>query len=314
MNTKTLTERFSVSSADARIDTEAGVAYGVKLNGPRSANGRKYRREGLRKATPLYEGVKVYANHVEPDEFGRLPPRREEDLLGRMKGVKLGKDGHRADFHVRPSKRGILEDLKHDPELLGFSHTIEALVESDLDADGDEVIAEIPAVHSVDLVTDPATTSGLFEQREGDAKVSERIEKLLKEQADEQKARADKAEKALQESSVRAEKAEKELAATKALLEQSAKDKADLEAKFQAQEEAQKAAIIEGICSERGITDAKVKESLKALDVETAKALAESFGTVPAKSGGAPRSEGRAAPQGNVSDDAFLNALTGGIC
>jgi hypothetical protein len=52
-------------------------------------------------------------------------------------------------------------DAENAPENVGFSHNVEAVVKRE----GEQVIVEeIVAVRSVDLVADPATTCGLFEQ------------------------------------------------------------------------------------------------------------------------------------------------------
>ena len=48
--------RESESGFD-RIDTEAGVIYGVKVLGPKSRNGRIYEDAAIRRAVPMY-GVK----------------------------------------------------------------------------------------------------------------------------------------------------------------------------------------------------------------------------------------------------------------
>ena len=73
------------------------------------------------------------------------------------------------DFHFNP-KHALAEqlvwDAGHAPENVGFSHNVQARTVRQ----GDETLVEaILKVHSVDLVADPATTCGLFEQEQGRA-------------------------------------------------------------------------------------------------------------------------------------------------
>jgi hypothetical protein len=74
--------------------------------------------------------------------------------------------GLRGDFHFNP-KHALAEqliwDAEHSPENVGFSHNVEARTSR---RDGKVVVEEITRVQSVDLVADPATTRGLFEQHE----------------------------------------------------------------------------------------------------------------------------------------------------
>ena len=69
-----------------------------------------------------------------------------------------------ADFHYNP-KHALAEQLKWDAENasenVGFSHDVMARVSR---RGGKAVVEEITRVVSVDLVADPATTRGLFEQ------------------------------------------------------------------------------------------------------------------------------------------------------
>ncbi len=147
---------------ELRVDAEAGVLRGVKVLGMNSRNGRVYPAETLLKAMPLYEGAKVNVNHPQGNPTG---PRDYRDRIGLIRNVATRPEaGLFADFHFNP-KHPLAEqlawDAKHAPENVGFSHNVEAKVARR----GQEwIVEEILQVQGVDLVADPATTRGLFEQ------------------------------------------------------------------------------------------------------------------------------------------------------
>ncbi|MEN6458586.1 MAG: hypothetical protein ABFC63_06615 [Thermoguttaceae bacterium] len=144
-----------------RVDREAGVIRGVKVLGLESRNGRSYLPEALAKAAPLYEEAKVNVNHPRGNPGG---PRDYQDRIGTVRSVTLRPgEGLFADFHFNP-KHALAEqliwDAERSPENVGFSHNVEARCVRR----GDRLVVEaITRVQSVDLVADPATTRGLFE-------------------------------------------------------------------------------------------------------------------------------------------------------
>lgn len=140
------------------VDRTAGVIPGVKLLGAVSARGREYPRDVMQKAMPLYEGVCVNVDHVDPGERRSL-----RDRIGVIKNVALREDGLYGDFHFNP-KHALAEqvawDAENAPQKLGFSH--DARGPSKVRG-GKVVVESIDKVLSVDLVANPATTGGLFE-------------------------------------------------------------------------------------------------------------------------------------------------------
>jgi hypothetical protein len=146
-----------VDSRGSTLAVEEGVIRGVKILGLESKNGRSYSPQALQQAAPLYEGAKSNANHADG-------PRAYEDRMGVIRGVTLRPDGLFADFHFNPHHR-LAEQLKwdaeHAPENVGFSHVVEARMNRQ---NGKPVVEAITRVVCVDLVADPATTNGLFEQ------------------------------------------------------------------------------------------------------------------------------------------------------
>jgi hypothetical protein len=145
-----------------RIDSEAGILYGVKLLGENSRNGRRYTPEAMRNAVPLYEGRKSFVDHPERDKISE--DRKFGDWSGVFRNVRYveGK-GIFADQHLRKSGehfQGILEAAQQFPNAVGYSHVAEG--ESKVEGNT-EIVESIKEVFSVDLVTDPATTAGFFE-------------------------------------------------------------------------------------------------------------------------------------------------------
>jgi hypothetical protein len=156
-----------------RVDTERGVLRGVKLLGLTSRNGRTYRETALAKAVSLYEGSKVNVNHPKGSPHS---PRDYQDRLGAIRDVKFRPgEGLFADLHYNP-KHPLAEqlawDAEHAPEQVGLSHNVLARTSRD----GETTVVEaITRVESVDLVADPATTRGLFEQTEPNALMFESL-------------------------------------------------------------------------------------------------------------------------------------------
>ncbi|HZZ27136.1 MAG TPA: hypothetical protein VFE46_03940 [Pirellulales bacterium] len=145
-----------------RVDRHAGVIRGIKILGPRSRNGRSYLPDALARAVGLYEGAKVNVNHPKGHP---LSPRDYQERIGVIRNVQHRPgDGLFADFHFNPKhhlSEQLMWDAEHAPESVGFSHNVQAQTRRQGET---TVIEDILQVHSVDLVADPATTRGLFEE------------------------------------------------------------------------------------------------------------------------------------------------------
>ncbi len=154
-------EFVSSNSQRLRVDRDAGVIRGVKLLGLASRNGRRYRERALVDAIGLYEGAKVNINHPKGHP---LAPRDYQDRLGMVRGVEFrAGEGLFGDLHFNPQhplSEQLVWDAENAPQNLGMSHNVLARTKQA----GDETFVEaITKVQSIDLVADPATTSGLYE-------------------------------------------------------------------------------------------------------------------------------------------------------
>jgi hypothetical protein len=161
---ETLLEFVDSRGTTPVIDREAGLIRGVKILGLESRNNRTYTAEALVDARALYEGVKVNVNHPRGNPAG---PREYQDRIGVIRNVTVvAEAGLFGDLHFNPCHplAGQLEwDARHAPENVGLSHNVLARTAKR----GERTLVEaITRVISVDLVADPATTSGLFEERD----------------------------------------------------------------------------------------------------------------------------------------------------
>lgn len=144
-----------------KVDAQAGIIHGVKVLGLLSRNGRRYSEQALQQAVPLYEGARVNVNHPKGDATA---PRDYRDRLGFLRAVRYREgEGLFADLHFNPKHdlaERLIWDAQHAPQNVGLSHNVLARIEQ---RGQTSVVTEIHRVLSVDLVADPATTSGLFE-------------------------------------------------------------------------------------------------------------------------------------------------------
>ncbi len=173
MSTATATRTRLVERAAAsagRVDVENAVLRNVRVLGYTSKNRRRYTKSAVSKAASKYEGRQVFYDHNGDNE------RSVGDLAGHLRNIHVGDDGLRGDLALLksdPRSARILELAVSAPHLVGLSHVADGDVEDD--ATG-QVVTRIDTVFSVDLVTRPASTNGLFES--DDAEVQRQAEKL----------------------------------------------------------------------------------------------------------------------------------------
>lgn len=154
------TETTYLESAPT-VDAAAGILRGVKLLGSVSRNGRRYTEKAMKEAVGLYDGRKIYLNHPNRNAVGEDRPF--QDWVGESRNPIIKPDGIYGDVQLRQKSEyfeGIIEAAEKFPKSVGFSHVADG--KSRMEG-GEEIIESITEVFSVDLVTDPATTSGFFE-------------------------------------------------------------------------------------------------------------------------------------------------------
>lgn len=159
--------------AEAHVDRDTRTIRNVRLLGKQSKNGpngRRYTESAINDAVGLYEGAQVYLDHPTRSEMReRDGVRSVRDLAGRITQPRKSHDGVRGDIQVLDLGEGSANNpadfffsvAEQMPEAAGMSHR--ARGQMTVDDEGVEVIESLDDVAAVEVVTDPATTNGLFE-------------------------------------------------------------------------------------------------------------------------------------------------------
>ena len=158
--------RISLSEAtfhEAK-DGQPPIIRNVVLLGAESKNNRLYTAECMRRAVSLYEGVQGYVNHASLAEKEQ-GFRDVMSLAGQFTRPVFHESEMkiRADFEALPNDAAgakFVNIARSMPNVAGLSHNAMATARSE---GGKEIIESIDSVQSVDLVSCPATTNGMFE-------------------------------------------------------------------------------------------------------------------------------------------------------
>ena len=143
------------------LDDGIGKIWRVTMVRPgTSRNGRRYRKEVLKEAAPLYEGAKAFDGHRSDTERRASSVR---NLVGWHQSVATGDDGSlQSDFHITESadhvrKLFVSAWKANRPDLIGFSHDVSAYTEAVIE-EGRRIsdVTKIVEVHSTDVVSDPS--------------------------------------------------------------------------------------------------------------------------------------------------------------
>jgi hypothetical protein len=168
MTTQILRETLDLS--ESQMDNDARMLRGVVLiRAGTSLNRRKYSEGVLQDATPLFEGVKAYANHGDPRDRNT---RSMRDVTGWYQNVRYTEGKLIADRYFTKNQAGldamaIAEDIvsgRAPKSLAGLS--INAIGEGQTvkASDGDVLeVSRISRAVSVDDVSDAAAGGGYTE-------------------------------------------------------------------------------------------------------------------------------------------------------
>ena len=159
--------QWLLTLAEAKVSPKTGLLKDVHLVGVQAVNkinGKStpytYKEAALAEAIPLYENADVNIGH----ESGKTDPsvlRKIGFVVPKTLYVKEGK-GLFGDIQLNtehPSYRNVMWWAEHNPTKLGMSHIARAKYHSDENA-----IVKIIKVASVDFVSNPSTTDGLFKE------------------------------------------------------------------------------------------------------------------------------------------------------
>ena len=187
---------FEAAVSQATVDREKRIVRNVVLLAGESPTRRRtYSSGAISGAVKLYEGVRVYLNHPPEYDPGRM--RKVEDLAGKVieGSVVAGADGKlRGDIQAFKGAAGdtFLDLCESASDTVGMSHNAVGQERPHPDRNGWNEIDAIVLVRSVDLVTFPGTTQGIFESgnptheksetKESEMNEKEVIQKLTLEQ------------------------------------------------------------------------------------------------------------------------------------
>jgi hypothetical protein len=147
---------------DGRVNKETNTIHNIAVLTSLSLNNRIYTPSALKSIVPLINGTKSFVDHAyEPQGHSIM------SLLGEFRNPRLDGTTVRADLTILKSSQGrnIIFDLaEHFPHSVGFSIYAKGRFNENPDSSGREVVEEIISLRSIDLVTEPATTHGLFEE------------------------------------------------------------------------------------------------------------------------------------------------------
>ncbi|HNT35348.1 MAG TPA: hypothetical protein PKH07_10170 [bacterium] len=146
---------------ETSLDRQNLLLRNVCLLGPNSRNGRRYPDSVIQEALGFFDGCRAYLNHPTQGQSGQGVCRDVRDLVGRYESPRIEGGKLRADLRLLPQHADLVFSLAETmPESVGMS--INARGRTCV-RDGEEIVQAITEIKSVDLVTDPAATRGLFE-------------------------------------------------------------------------------------------------------------------------------------------------------
>jgi len=167
----------------AHVDREASVIRDVAILGAESQNGRTYLPEALTQAARLLDGIKAYADHPPDDDMDKV--RGIQEALGKLQGTRVDASKVRGDFHVVPHAAWLLDLAEKMPDMVGFS--INGRGYTYQDDDGHTIVEAFERIRSADVVSEPASTSSLYESTQQDDEAgAAALTVLLKSVTDEQ--------------------------------------------------------------------------------------------------------------------------------
>jgi len=151
---------------EARVERGERLIKNVTLCGKNSKNGRIYSEQALNDAVRLYEHAPFYFDHpTEAQLRERKGARSVLDLAGEILNPRRVGDQVKGDLHIlerEPTSSLAFALAEQMPHRAGMSHRGRGTVRPGAPGKAD-VVESLAEVFAVELVTDPATTTGLFE-------------------------------------------------------------------------------------------------------------------------------------------------------
>jgi len=150
------------------------IVHNVVLLGPQSRNKRRYSEQAMRNAAPLYENRKCFINHTTHAE-AQAGRRDVERIAGKYVNARFDESDQKlkADAVLLkddPAGRKFWNIARQMPDVAGLSHNATGRMKR---VNGEDIVEEITKVISVDLVAEPATTAGMYEDHNPNERANE---------------------------------------------------------------------------------------------------------------------------------------------
>ena len=147
---------------EAKFDDENLIIRNASLLGAESLNGYAYTERALEDAARMLEGAPQFLDHGSMLNTGR----GVMDSFSRVRSVRYDRRAHKlfGDMELVDTpliRNEVFPRMKQFADRFGNSIVAEGEFERMEDGN---FVTSLTAVHSCDLVSDPATTKGLFEQ------------------------------------------------------------------------------------------------------------------------------------------------------
>ena len=158
---ETFNESFLTIIEAGSFDKKSLTIKDSVMLGPVSSNGYDYPSETQKKAIPLFEGCKAYLNHPKLEDMKEA--RDVRDLIGEHRNVHQVGEHLKSDIHLINNtlvRETLIPIIESKPHLIGNSVVVRG--KKATTQEGRQFVEEIYAVRSVDIVSEPATTKGLF--------------------------------------------------------------------------------------------------------------------------------------------------------
>jgi len=166
-NIKEFTESINFNTfLTEKLDYKNGIIEDISLLSPISKNRRTYTKEVLEECVYLAEDTKVYADHPNSSNV-----RSIKDIIGKITEVYLeeGTNILRGNLHILNKwKEHIFDMVENMPDIAGMSINASGVLKKG--DNGFDVVEKVLKIFSIDLVSEPATTNGFFEQEEENKK------------------------------------------------------------------------------------------------------------------------------------------------
>ena len=163
---RNITEYIEMYVDEEKIDRESGIIKDVIILSGTSLNKRTYPSNVLKESVVLFEGIRVFMDHPESDTTSRSV----KDLVGQFKDVYYdGADNKvKGNFYVLKSFQEWMFSIAESmPDIAGMSINGAGSVKK---TQTGEIVEKLVSMKSVDLVVQPATTKGLFEEKKEEKK------------------------------------------------------------------------------------------------------------------------------------------------